>query len=172
MVELTLPFWLSGVELEKLRAAAQAFFEEIAGWARQPGDWLDADQAPEALLDLYAWEQGLRQIPGESRAQFRTRVAKAVEILSRAGSRAGLEQILPIYGLSNFHIDERPAHEDWGTIEVLFDLGQLLDSGPLTDLLTEWARLCRRYLFTGMIATQNAVGSGSLSFAGVYAIAA
>jgi len=34
MLKLALPFWLSGGELTKLKAAAQAWWEQVEGWAR------------------------------------------------------------------------------------------------------------------------------------------
>lgn len=57
MFKLSLPFWLDGPELAKLKAAAQAWWSKVENWLHWPLLQMDAETCHVSVLDLLAWQR-------------------------------------------------------------------------------------------------------------------
>ena len=77
MDKLKLPFWLEGVELSKLRDAAQSWWAKVETWMNWPLLQLDAETCHLTVLDLLAWQRDIQRFQGEPETLYRKRVKYA-----------------------------------------------------------------------------------------------
>lgn len=148
MIKLSLRFWLGGVELEKLTAAAQSWWEKVEGWLRWPLLQLDADSCHLVVLDLLAWQRDITRFKDEPEALYRLRVKYAFINAVDAGSTAGMKRILQRLGVGYVEIEERMPDRDWDVVLLRFSDSQLSQNPELLRvLIQQYGRTCRRYDF-------------------------
>jgi len=148
MIKLSLRFWLGGVELEKLTAAAQSWWEKVEGWLRWPLLQLDADNCHLVVLDLLAWQRDITRFKDEPEALYRLRVKYAFINAVDAGSTAGMKRILQRLGVGYVEIEERMPDRDWDVVLLRFSDSQLSKNPELLRvLIQQYGRTCRRYDF-------------------------
>jgi hypothetical protein len=160
MIKLNLRFWLGGVELEKLTAAAQSWWEKVEGWLRWPLLQLDADSCHLVVLDLLAWQRDITRFKDEPGALYRLRVKYAFINAVDAGSTAGMKRILVRLGIGYVEIEERMPDRDWDVVLLRFSDSQLAKNPELLRvLIQQYGRTCRRYDFVTLtpVALQVAV---------------
>jgi len=149
MIKLSLPFWLDGPELAKLKAAAQAWWAKVEGWLRWPLLQMDADTCHITILDLLAWQRDITRFKGEPEALYRLRVKFAFINAVEAGSTAGMKRILQRLGVGYVEIEERQPDRDWDVVLLQLTDGQLAQNPELLRvLIQQYGRTCRRYDFT------------------------
>jgi len=148
MLKLALPFWLSGGELTKLKAAAQAWWEQVEGWAQWPLLQMDADSCHLNILELLAWQRDITRFAGEPESLYRLRVKFAFINSVDAGSTAGLMRVLNRLGVGYVEIEERLPDRDWDVVLLKLSDSQLSDNPELLRVIVQqYGRTCRRYDF-------------------------
>ena len=158
MNKLKLPFWLSGPELTKLVATAQAWWAQAIEWLRWSYLQLDADTCHLAILELWAWQRDVTRFIGEPESLFRLRVKHAFINSVDAGSTAGLKRILVRLGVGYVEIEERMPERDWDVVLLTLSDSQLSDNPDLLRvLIRQYGRTCRRYDFVTITPVRLAV---------------
>lgn len=148
MIEIKLPFWLSGTELTKLKLAAQAYWEKVEGWLGWHLEQRDPDTCTEDVLYLLAFERDIERIKDEPLSLFRLRVKYALVNAQDAGSVAGLKRIFVRLGIGAVTVIERAPGKDWDVILLELTDQQLSSNQALLQRLVEqYGRTCRRYEF-------------------------
>ena len=149
MLKLSLPFWLDGVELAKLKAAAQSWWGKAESWLRWPLLQLDAETCHLSVLGLLAWQRDIQRFHGESDRLYRLRVRYAFINAVDAGSTAGMKRILERLGVGYVEIEERQPDRDWDVVLLRFSDSQLSQNPELLRvLIQQYGRTCRRYDFS------------------------
>lgn len=148
MLKLKLPFWLEGVELSKLRDAAQAWWARVETWMNWPLLQLDAETCHLTVLDLLAWQRDIQRFQGEPESLYRKRVKYAFINAVDAGSSAGTVRIFQRLGVGYVDIEERFDSDNWDVVRLHLTDGQL-SANPvlLRVLMQQYGRTCRRYEF-------------------------
>ena len=123
--KLKLPFWLEGVELSKLRDAAQSWWAKVETWMNWPLLQLDAETCHLTVLDLLAWQRDIQRFQGEPETLYRKRVKYAFINAVDAGSSAGTVRIFQRLGVGYVEIEERFDSENWDVIRLYLTDGQL-----------------------------------------------
>ncbi|MNZ06747.1 Phage tail protein [compost metagenome] len=155
MIKLGLPFWLEGVELSKLKAAAQAWWERVEVWLRWPLLQLDAETCHPTILDLLAWQRDITRFKGEPESLYRLRVKHAFVNAVDAGSTAGMKRILLRLGVGYVEIEERQPDRDWDVVLLRLTNTQLAKNQDLLRvLISQYGRTCRRYDFVTITSLQ------------------
>ncbi|RDH41195.1 phage tail protein [Zooshikella ganghwensis] len=149
MIKLTLPFWLSGPELTKLKNSCETFYTEVAGWLRWPLSQLDPVTCSEGILNVLAWQRDISRFNGEPLSLFRKRVTYAFINNVDAGSTAGIKRILERLGVGYCEVDERTPGLDWDIITLKLSDSQLAQNPELLEIILQmYGRTCRRYVFS------------------------
>lgn len=153
MIKLNLPFWLSGAELTKLKAAAQAWWDRVEGWLRWPLLQLDPATCHPTILDLLAWQRDIARFKGEPESLYRLRVTHAFVNAVDAGSTAGFKRIMQRLGVGYVRIEERLPDRDWDVVQLHLSDSQLSENPSLLSLIVQhYGRTCRRYEFVSTSA--------------------
>ncbi|WP_242196004.1 MULTISPECIES: phage tail protein [unclassified Pseudomonas] len=148
MIKLSLPFWLDGPQLAKLKAAAQSWWEKVEGWLQWPLLQMDADTCHITVLDLLAWQRDISRFKDEPESLYRLRVKFAFINAVDAGSTAGLKRILQRLGVGYVEINERLPDRDWDVVLLRLSDSQLSQNPELMRvLIQQYGRTCRRYDF-------------------------
>lgn len=148
MLKLSLPFWLDGPELAKLKAAAQSWWSKVENWLHWPLLQMDAETCHLSVLDLLAWQRDIQRFHGETESLYRLRVKYAFINAVDAGSTAGMVRIFERLGVGYVEIQERQDGLDWDIVLLLFSDTQLSQNPELLRvLLQQYGRTCRRYDF-------------------------
>ena len=148
MLKLSLPFWLDGIELAKLKAAAQSWWGKVEDWLRWPLLQLDAETCHQSVLDLLAWQRDIQRFHGESNRLYRLRVRYAFINAVDAGSTAGMVRIFERLGVGYVELEERVDGMDWDIILMHLSDTQLSENPVLLRvLMQQYGRTCRRYDF-------------------------
>ncbi|MFL1543505.1 phage tail protein [Pseudomonas sp. O39] len=148
MIKLSLPFWLDGPQLAKLKAAAQSWWEKVEGWLQWPLLQMDADTCHITILDLLAWQRDISRFKDEPENLYRLRVKFAFINAVDAGSTAGLKRILQRLGVGYVEINERLPDRDWDVVLLRLSDSQLSQNPELMRvLIQQYGRTCRRYDF-------------------------
>lgn len=148
MLKLKLPFWLEGVELSKLRDAAQAWWARVETWMNWPLLQLDAETCHLTVLDLLAWQRDIQRFQGEPESLYRKRVKYAFINAVDAGSTAGTLRIFERLGVGYAELEERFDSVNWDVIRIYLTDNQLsANSMLLRVLMQQYGRTCRRYEF-------------------------
>lgn len=149
MIKLKLPFWLEGVELTKLKNAAQSWWEKVEGWLNWPLLQIDAETCHMTVLDLLAWQRDIQRFQGEPETLYRLRVKYAFINAVEAGSTAGMIRIFQRLGIGYVEIQERLPDQDWDIVSLLLSDSQLSENPVLLRvLIQQYGRTCRRYEFS------------------------
>lgn len=148
MLKLSLPFWLDGPELAKLKAAAQSWWGKVENWLRWPLLQMDAENCHLSVLDLLAWQRDIQRFHGEPEKLYRLRVKYAFINAVDAGSTAGMVRIFERLGVGYVEIQERQDGLDWDIVLLLLSDTQLSQNPELLRvLMQQYGRTCRRYDF-------------------------
>ena len=148
MLKLSLPFWLDGIELAKLKAAAQSWWTKVEDWVRWPLLQLDAETCHLSVLDLLAWQRDIQRFHGEPERLFRLRVKYAFINAVDAGSTAGMVRVFERLGVGYVELEERVDGLDWDIILLHLSDTQLSENPVLLRvLMQQYGRTCRRYDF-------------------------
>lgn len=148
MIKLKLPFWLDGVQLTKLKAASQSWWEKVEGWMHWPLLQMDAETCHLTVLDLLAWQRDISRFKDEPESLYRLRVKYAFINAVDAGSTAGLKRILRRLGVGYAEIEERLPDRDWDVVMLRLSDSQLSENPELLRvLIQQYGRTCRRYDF-------------------------
>jgi hypothetical protein len=148
VIKLELPFWLDAGELAKLKASAQAWWENVEGWLQWPLLQLDPETCHLTVLDLMAWQRDITRFSGEPESLYRLRVKYAFVNAVDAGSTAGLKRILVRLGVGYIEIEERMPDRDWDVILLRLSDSQLSQNPELLRIIVQqYGRTCRRYDF-------------------------
>ena len=158
MIKLKLPFWLEGVELTKLKNAAQSWWEKVEQWLKWPLLQIDAETCHLTVLDLLAWQRDIQRFQGEPEALYRLRVKYAFINAVEAGSTAGMIRIFQRLGIGYVEIQERLPDQDWDIVSLLLSDSQLSENPVLLRvLIQQYGRTCRRYEFSTITPVSMAV---------------
>lgn len=161
-MKLTLPAWLAKVEIEKLRAAGQSYWDVISGWLSWPLTQMDAETCVEGILDLLAYQRKIERFDGEELALYRLRVKHAFINSIDSGSVAGIKRIFIRLGIGAIEIKEREPGKDWDVIVININDNQLSQNPELIRLLMrKYGRTCRRYEVTTTAFSEVGVGSAN-----------
>lgn len=146
MINIKLPFWLDGDELEKLRLAAVAYWDNIETWLQWPLTQLDPLTCSIGILNLLAWQRDIERFKDEPLALFRKRVAFAYANAKDAGSKAGFIAIFERLGIGYLEIEERVDPVDWDVVLLHLSDSQLSENTELLlRIIEKYGRTCRRY---------------------------
>jgi len=149
VIKLKLPFWLEGVELTKLKNAAQSWWEKVEQWLNWPLLQIDAETCHMTVLDLLAWQRDIQRFQGEPETLYRLRVKYAFINAVEAGSTSGLIRIFQRLGIGYVEIQERLPDQDWDIVSLLLSDSQLSENPVLLRvLIQQYGRTCRRYEFS------------------------
>lgn len=149
MIKIKLPFWLEGVELTKLKNAAQSWWEKVEQWLNWPLLQIDAETCHMTVLDLLAWQRDIQRFQGEPETLYRLRVKYAFINAVEAGSTAGMIRIFQRLGIGYVEIQERLPDQDWDIVSLLLSDSQLSENPVLLRvLIQQYGRTCRRYEFS------------------------
>lgn len=145
-IKINLPWWMSGPELSKLKAAAQNWLDYLLTIAQWPLGQLDAREADEGIVRLIAWQRGIDRFNGESLEMFRLRVFHAYANAKDAGSVIGFTQIFKRLNLGYLEQVERQPDKDWDVI-ILNVSDSTTSQNPefMNWLIQTYGRTCRRY---------------------------
>ena len=158
MIKLKLPFWLEGVELTKLKNAAQSWWEKVEQWLNWPLLQIDAETCHMTVLDLLAWQRDIQRFQGEPETLYRLRVKYAFINAVEAGSTAGMIRIFQRLGIGYVEIQERLPDQDWDIVSLLLSDSQLSENPVLLRvLIQQYGRTCRRYEFSTITPVSMAV---------------
>lgn len=148
MIKLTLPHWLSGEQLAKLKRACQRYWETVEGWVTWPLAQLDVSTCSVGVLSLVAWQRAVDRFPGEPLSLYRLRVKHAFINAKDAGSVAGVKRIFERLGIGYVEIEERLEGLDWDIIKIVLSDSQLSQNPELLNIIIQkYGRTCRRYTF-------------------------
>lgn len=148
MFKLSLPFWLDGIELTKLKSAAQSWWTKVEDWVRWPLLQLDAETCHLSVLDLLAWQRDIQRFHGEPERLYRLRVKYAFINAVDAGSTAGMVRVFERLGVGYVELEERVDGLDWDIILLHLSDTQLSENPLLLRvLMQQYGRTCRRYDF-------------------------
>jgi len=146
MDPISLPFWLEGVELVKLRDAATAYWAKIESWMQWPLTQFDALTCSEGILNLLAYQRDIQRFKDEPLELYRKRVGFAYVNAEDAGSKAGFIAIFERLGIGYLEIDERVDPVDWDVVLLRLSDSQLAENMELLQKIIEkYGRTCRRY---------------------------
>ncbi len=161
--EPKLPFWMAGAELSKLGMAAHKFFAKLADWCVWPARQMDPLTASLPILDLIAWQRGIKRYDGEPERLYRLRVAYAYPNARDAGQVNGWKRIFNRLELGNIELEERVPGQDWDIVGIVVNDASFPDQQDVTEIIVdEYGRTCRRYRFVSRVV--QAVTLGIISF--------
>lgn len=146
MDPISLPFWLEGVELCKLRDAATAYWAKIKDWIQWPLTQFDALTCSEGILNLLAYQRDIQRFKDEPLDLYRRRVGFAYVNAEDAGSKIGFIRIFERLGIGYLEIDERVDPVDWDVVLLRLSDSQLAENMELLQkIIDKYGRTCRRY---------------------------
>ena len=146
MIEIKLPFWLSGEQLSKLRQAAANWWDTVETWVYWPLTQFDPLTCSEGLLKLLAWQRDIKRFNTEPLDMFRKRVAFAYVNAQDAGSTAGFIRIAERIGIGYMEIEERFDQVNWDVVRLYLSDQQISENPDLIqNLIEQYGRTCRRY---------------------------
>lgn len=146
MVNIQLPVWLQKGGVLKLKAAAESWWQSLAGYLAEPAKQKDVEQCSERALPLLGWERRVDRYAEETAQQYRDRVRHAFVNAVDAGSTAGFKRIIQRLGVGVVEIRERMPDEDWDVVAVVVTDEQEQEFGRLMRvIIRDYGRTCRRY---------------------------
>lgn len=166
MIDLSLRFWLGAGELEKLRQAAQGFWQQVETWVSWPSTQLDPLTCSVGMLNLLAWQRDIVRFAGEPLALYRNRVKFALVNAQDAGSVAGFVAIFERLGIGYVEVVERSDPVNWDVIILRLSDGQVAQNPDLLNrIIEQYGRTCRRYqleVLTPLAVTVQARDTGNV----------
>ncbi len=145
---MTLPWWMSGEELTKLKNAAIEWFILVVSWAKWPLGQLDPITCDIGILELIAWQRDITRYPGEPLQLYRKRVAFAFVNARDAGSHEGFIKICERLEIGHIVTQERQPDWPWDYVNIYLEDEQMADNPELLKtIIRQYGRTCRRYNF-------------------------
>ena len=145
-MKLNLPFWLNEKEIDALKKSAQSWWLLVSQWVKWPLTQSDALTCHELILDLLAYQRGIKRFSGESLDLYRLRVKFAFINGVDSGLVAGLRRIFRRLGVGEVTITERDPAKDWDVITIGMDDQQISQNNKLIqEIMRQYGRTCRRY---------------------------
>lgn len=164
-MQFNLPFWADGQTLQKLKSAAQQYWEYVQSWFENVSPKVDAEQAPISLVNLLAWQRLIERIPNEPESLYRLRVKYARENMQDAGSVAGLKRIFDRLELHIIDIEERLIGQDWDIVSIQLQDTTLNENANLiASLIRNYGLTCRRYQYSIVDAFTTFTGQAVNAF--------
>ena len=149
MIKITLPFWLAGLDLAKLRGLLEQWWDLASTWIKWPLSQLDPLTCTVGILDLLAYQRDIQRFDNEPLDLYRLRVALAYVNARDAGSKAGFIAIFQRLGIGYVEIEERVDAIDWDVILLYLSDNQIsANTQLLQDIIYKYGRTCRRYELT------------------------
>lgn len=149
MIEIKLPFWLAGTQLNKLVSAAVTWWGLVESWVAWTLTQFDELTCSVAILDLLAYQRDVQRFASEPLDLYRKRVKFALINAQDAGSKAGFIAIFERLGIGTVTITERFDAENWDVINLELSDQQLSDNADLLmQIIYKYGRTCRRYTFS------------------------
>jgi len=146
MINIKLPFWMSGAELEKLRTAAVNWWTLVETWISWPATQTDPLTCSPVLLCLIAFQRDVKRFHDEPETLFRKRVKFAFINAQDAGSKAGFVAIFERLGIGYVEIIERSDPVNWDVVQLELSDSQLGQNIALINqIIMTYGRTCRRY---------------------------
>jgi len=173
MIDIKLPFWLGGAELNKLKNAALSWWDLVENWVVWPLTQFDALTCSESILILLAWQRDVQRFKTESLEMFRKRVSFAFVNAQDAGSTAGFIRIAERIGIGYMETQERFDPVDWDVIRLYLSDQQISSNAELiSNLITKYGRTCRRYELISIAPVPMALAAHNVSNSYYYNVAA
>lgn len=146
MIDIKLPFWLAGKHFESLRLAAVAWWNLVEQWLSWPLLQFDPLTSVLPVLNLLAWERGIKRFSNEAETMYRRRVKWALLNAQDAGSAAGFVRIFERLGFGYIEIQERVDGEDFDIIFLAVADCVLAEyEEQINNVIRSYGRTCRRY---------------------------
>ena len=162
--KITLPWWMSGAELTKIKDAGQQFFDYLKKIVTWPLDQLDVINADIGIVKVIAWQRGITRFIDEPETLFRQRVFDAYANANDAGSVVGITRIAQRLGLGYLELLERQSGKDWDVIIIKVPNTLLSGHQELMNwLIQTYGRTCRRYEW--LVITNLFIGLTAVEFA-------
>ena len=160
-----LPFWADGQTLQKLKSAAQQYWEYVQSWFENVSPKVDASTAPIALVNLLAWQRLVERLPNEPESLYRLRVKYARENMQDAGTVAGLKRIFDRLDLHIIDVEERLIGQDWDIVSIQLQDNTLNEKSSLiSSLIRSYGLTCRRYQYSIVDAFTTFTGQAENAF--------
>lgn len=166
-MKIKLRFWQAG----SLLASIAKFFEEW--WSKLLEKMvifddikkMDEETCSIEMVDLLAYERGIRRIKDEDDTLYRLRVKYAYLNAVDAGSVAGFERIWARLQLGEIKQQERSPELDWDIITLTLNRAKFDKRLNLLDeLILLYGRTCRRYYFIDELEVKLYFGVAQVSF--------
>lgn len=151
-----LPIWMDADRATALRNVAVRWWDECLGWLSSPLELGDALTAPLAVVDLYAYQRGIKRSAIDTDRRYRLKVHHAMRNAIDAGTRVGMRRIFERLELPVSDFAERMPGYDWDVIGVDIDARDIDTQRPyLLDVWGLYRRTCRRMAIRGHIDTAS-----------------
>ncbi|NIB44768.1 phage tail protein [Pseudomaricurvus alkylphenolicus] len=148
-LNITLPVWLQADNVQKIKAAAGKWWEQLAIWAQWATTHRDIDTCDAKVLELIGWERRVDRLPSEDEALYRLRVKHALDNYKDAGTKEGLKLIFGRLGFEGIEVWDRVPNRDWDVVQVAVSDEQLATQPDLlAELARNYGRTCRRFEFS------------------------
>lgn len=148
MDKYTLPVWLNSPEINKLKNAADNWWQHVEGWLKLPLNQLDAETCNPIVLQLLAYQRDVDRFFSEPDELFRKRVKYAIQNAQDSGSKAGFERIFARFDVVLSAQIERDPAKDWDVITLKLGNSELTKQPELGQyIIRQYGRTCRRYEF-------------------------
>ncbi|GHA05540.1 phage tail protein [Oceanisphaera arctica] len=145
------PWWMDGNGMQEphfMTRGVNAFWRRCWRYLLFPLRQSDPLNCSEAMLNLLAWDRGIRRFTNEPLDLYRKRVKYAFVNARDAGETAGFKRIFERLGVGWVGIHERRPGEPWDLITIeLSDSNLAQNQTLLQSLIEQYGRTCRRYQF-------------------------
>lgn len=142
-----LPFWMAGNRATAVARAAKRWWETVAAWLRTAHDFGDVMTAPLLVVDLYAYQRGIKRVALDTERRYRLKVHHALRNAIDAGTHAGMQRIFGRLEHPVYRLDERMPWYDWDVIGAVLPHDDIdAHYAYLIDLWQMYRRTCRRFV--------------------------
>lgn len=163
-LKIKLPVWMNKGEPLKLTTAAMKYWERMYKWLQFPILQFDPLTCDERLLFLYAYQRDVKRLNNEPLALYRGRIKYAYVNAVDSGSVIGFKNIFIRLGVGYLDIFERQPNIDWDVIILRISDTQISKNHELLmEIIRQYGRTCRRYIFEIVHIAPAIVRSGNFS---------
>lgn len=162
MIEIKLPFWFNGKEVNKVKSLFEKWWQIGLELVTFPLQIFDVLTAPEWLVHLIAYQRDIERFKGEPLELFRKRVHFAYINAEEAGSVEGFKKIFERLGIGEVELIERFDEVNWDVIRLKLTDEQIANHATLlTSIVRKYGRTCRRYEYYTQIYQELEIAGGS-----------